>query len=97
MANKRKTKAYRVRTYIYEHPDASASEVAKATKVSPAYVYNIMSSERKRVANKVAETEQVKPITMRKPAAKTIEIEQLPPLTWWQKFKLWLSNFGGPI
>ena len=44
MAKRKTNKSEAVRQYVAEHPDASATDVAKAVKVQPALVYNVRTN-----------------------------------------------------
>ena len=96
---KQKTKAYRVRTYIYNNPDASAAQVSKATKVDITYVYNIMGTERKRVLEQVATFEGANKRFSPLPRAKLqVQTHEEPvKLTLLQRVKAWFNNFGGAL
>jgi len=94
---KRKTKAYRVRTYIYNNPDASAAQVSKATKVDITYVYNIMGTERKRIVDQVATFEGANKRLGTEPKVEAQSNEEPVKLTLWQRVKLWFAGFGGAL
>ena len=44
------TKADKVRKYAAAHPEATATQIAKATRVQLSYVYNIINHDRTRMA-----------------------------------------------
>lgn len=48
MGRKKLTKVDKVRNYMAKHVDAKPAEIASATGVSVAYVYNIIAMEKKR-------------------------------------------------
>jgi hypothetical protein len=50
MASIKLTKAAKVRKYAAAHPEATATQIAKATKVQLSYVYNIINHDRARMA-----------------------------------------------
>jgi len=52
MASIKLTKAAKVRKYAAAHPNATATQIAKATKVQLSYVYNIVSHDRARIAKR---------------------------------------------
>ena len=48
------TKAAKVRKYAAAHPEATATQIAKATKVQLSYVYNIINHDRTHMARRKA-------------------------------------------
>ena len=65
------TKAAKVRKYAAAHPEATATQIAKATKVQLSYVYNIINHDRTHMARRKAlapavqkHLDEMKPIHM---------------------------------
>ena len=54
MASIKLTKAAKVRKYAAAHPEATATQIAKATKVQLSYVYNIVRHDRTHMARRKA-------------------------------------------
>ena len=50
---KRVNKAQSVRNYVQAHPTATTSQIAKACKVKPQYVYQVRADEKKREAKQI--------------------------------------------
>ena len=62
MASIKLTKAAKVRKYAAAHPEATATQIAKATKVQLSYVYNIINHDRARIAKR----KDLAPVVQRK-------------------------------